>query len=92
MKIFAEFGIGNNTICNTEIEKGKLEHRVKGFIIPPKIGGFYIRVWIGKRVFALSSNRFFNTTKKSKNRFKLIFGIEGERNERDRWVNRVIKI
>ncbi len=77
MKIFAEIGIGNSTFLSTEIEKGKLEHRVKGFIIPPKIEGLYIRVWIAKRVYALSSNRFFNTTKKEKNKFKLIFGIEG---------------
>ena len=79
LKIFAEFGIGNSTIFSTEIEKGNLEHRVKGFIIPPKIQGFYIRIWLGKRVYAISTNRFFNTQYKGKNRFKLIFGIEGVR-------------
>ena len=78
-KIFTEIGIGNKTFFSTEIEKGKLEHRVKGFIIPPKIEGFYIRVWLGKRVYALSSNRFFNTTYKERVKFKLIFGIEGRR-------------
>ncbi len=79
LKIFSEAGIGNSTFLSTEIEKKELEHRVKGFIIPPKIEGFYIRVWLGKRVYALSSNRFFNTTKKKKIKFKLIFGIEGSR-------------
>jgi len=79
IKIFAEVGYGNSYICSTEIEKGKLEHRVKGFIFPPKWSGVYIRVWIGKRVYALSSNRFFNTTKKDRSRFKFIFGIEGFR-------------
>jgi hypothetical protein len=79
IKIFAEIGYGNGHICSTEIEKGKLEHRVKGFITPPHLRGVYIRVWISKRVYAISTNRFFNTAKKDKNRFKLIFGIEGSR-------------
>ena len=79
MKIFAEAGVGNSTFFSTEIERKELEHRVKGFIIPPKIESFYIRVWIGKRVYAFSSNRFFNTTYKGRVKFKLIFGIEGRR-------------
>lgn len=79
MKIFAEFGIGNKTICSTEIEKGSLEHRVKGFIIPPKIQGLYIRLWLGKRVYAFSTNRFFNTQYKGRKKLKIIFGIEGKR-------------
>ena len=79
LNIFDECGIGNNTFFNTEIEKGNLEHRVKGFLIPPKIEGFYIRVWLGKRVYALSTNRFFNTTYKGRVKFKFIFGIEGRR-------------
>jgi len=78
IKIFAEAGIGNKSFFSTEIEKGNLEHRVKGFIIPPKIKGFYIRVWLAKRVYAFSSNRFFNTTYKGRVKFKLIFGIEGK--------------
>jgi hypothetical protein len=81
LKIFAEIGYGNSSFCSTEIEKGKFEHRVRGFIIPNKITGIYIRVWIGKRVYALSSNRFFNTTKKDRAKFKFIFGIEGRREE-----------
>lgn len=79
LKIFAEAGIGNKSFLSTEIEKGKLEHRVKYFLLPPKIEGIYVRVWLGKRVYALSSNRFFNTTKKSRVKFKLIFGVEGKR-------------
>ena len=35
-KIFAELGYGNATFCNTEIEKGKYEHRLAKFIIPKK--------------------------------------------------------
>ena len=41
-KIFAELGYGNATLCNTEIEKGKYEHRVPKFIIPQKIEGIYL--------------------------------------------------
>jgi len=91
IKIFAEFGYGNSTLCSSEIEKGSLEHRVKGFLIPPKITGIYIRVWIGKRVYAISSNRFFNTQRKDRVKFKFIFGLEGIKSERDRKVNRVSK-
>ena len=79
VKIFSEIGFGNRSFCSSEIEKGSLEHRVKGFIIPKKIVGFYIRVWIGKRVYAISTNRFFNITKKDRAKFKFIFGIEGRR-------------
>ena len=38
-KIFAELGLGNPTFCNTEIEKGKYEHRLPKFIIPKKTEG-----------------------------------------------------
>jgi len=75
-KIFAEIGYGNSSFCSTEIEKGKFEHRVKGFLLPSKFEGLYLRVWIGKRVFALSSNRFFNMAKKDRVKFKFLFGIE----------------
>ena len=79
MKIFAEIGVGNKHFLSTEIERGKFEHRLNKFIIPPTIEGVYIRVWLGKRVYAISSNRFFNTTYKGRVKFKLIFGIEGRR-------------
>jgi len=79
LTIFAEIGIGNKHFCSTEIEKGAQEHRVRGFLVPKKIEGIYLRVWIGKRVYAISSNRLFNTTKKPKAKFKFIFGIEGKR-------------
>lgn len=31
LQIYAKIGIGNATFCNTEIERGVLEHRIKGF-------------------------------------------------------------
>jgi len=79
IKIFSEFGIGNSTFCSTEIESGKREKRVDRFIIPPKIDGFYIRVWLWKIVFAISTNRLFNYKVKNKVKLKILFGIEGSR-------------
>ncbi len=78
-KIFAEFGIGNASIVSTEVERGEQEKRVAKFILPPKVEGVYIRIWIYKFVIALSTNRFVNWQKKGKIRFKLIFGVEGHR-------------
>ena len=78
-KIFAEFGIGNASIVSTEVERGEQEKRVAKFILPPKVDGVYIRIWIYKFVMAFSTNRFVNWQKKSKVKFKLIFGIEGHR-------------
>ncbi len=78
-KIFAEFGIGNASIVSTEVERGEQEKRVARFILPPKVDGVYIRIWIYKFVIALSTNRFVNWQKKGKIRFKLIFGVEGHR-------------
>ena len=78
-KIFAEFGIGNATLLSTEVEHGQREKRVSKFILPPKVDGIYIRIWIYKFVIAISTNRFLNWQRKSKIKFKLIFGIEGHR-------------
>jgi len=79
LKIFAEIGFGNASFCNTEIEKGSLEHRVARFIVPPKIAGVYIRLWLGKRVFVVSTRNGFTTTLKNRNKFKLLLGLEGSR-------------
>jgi len=78
-KIFAELGIGNATFFSTEVEQGQREKRVSKFILPPKVDGIYIRIWIYKLVIAISTNRFLNWQRKSKIKFKLIFGIEGHR-------------
>ena len=60
--------------------------------MPPKIDGFYLRVWILKRVLILSTNKGFNSYKKDRVKFKFIFGIEGERNERDRRANKINRV
>jgi hypothetical protein len=79
IQIFSEIGYGNNSFCSTEIEKGKYEHRVKGFVIPPKIEGFYIRIWIWKKVFVLSSKNGISLNSKERARVKVLFGLEGMR-------------
>lgn len=78
-KIFAELGFGNPTFCNTEIEKGIYEHRVRRFIVPPKIEGIYFRFWIWKRVFVISTKNGFSTTQKNRVKLKILFGMEGRR-------------
>jgi len=78
-KIFAELGYGNATFCNTEIEKGKYEHRVAKFIIPNKVEGIYFCFWIWKRVFVVSTKNGFSFSRKDRGKLKVLFGIEGRR-------------
>jgi len=65
-KVFAEVGIGNDTIFSTEFEEGNNEYRIPKFIFPNKITGFYFRFWLFKNVFVLSSNQRFKISKKTK--------------------------
>ena len=78
-KIFAELGYGNATFCNTEIERGKYEHRLPMFIVPKKIEGIYFRFWIWNRVFVVSTKNGFALNKKDSVKLKILFGIEGRR-------------
>lgn len=77
MKIFAEIGIGNETVLSTEFEEGDTEYRVGRFVIPPKIKSIYFRLWIGRRVYILSTNHGFEITYKDRKKFKLLFGVSG---------------
>ena len=79
IQIFAEIGLGNTTFISTEIEKGVHEKRIARFIVPPRIRGVYIRIWVYLFVIAFSTNRLVNWQRKNKTKFKLIFGIEGYR-------------
>ncbi len=76
-KIFAEIGFGNETFLSTEIEESDTEHRISGFKIPKKIKGYYLRIWIFKTVFIISTANGFEVKKKDKQRLKIIFGISG---------------
>ena len=79
IKIFAEIGLGNPTFCNTEIERGKYEHRLPKFITPPKIEGIYFRFWVWKRVFVISTKSGFSLSRKDRVELKVLFGMEGRR-------------
>ena len=75
--VFVEIGIGNKSFLSTEIEKGKKEHRVNRLIMPKKLNGVYLRIWLFKRVLIISTYDGIKFKKKRKNKFKLLFGIEG---------------
>ena len=76
--VYAEIGFGNDTFFSTEIEEGTHEYRVPRFIKPQKVLGCYIRIWLFKTVFSISTNRGFGIKKKDRNKLKIIFGISGE--------------
>ena len=76
IKIFTEIGIGNAHFISTEVEIGDRERRVRG-CIRMKLKAVYIRVWIGKTVYAFSLNRGFTTKKKTRKAFKCLLGFEG---------------
>jgi Protein of unknown function (DUF3977) len=76
-RIFAEVGFGNRSFLSTEIEDEKKEYRVGKFVRPKKIDGIYLRVWILKRVFILSSCDGFKFKRKTRVDFKFLFGVQG---------------
>lgn len=76
-KIYAEIGFGNDDFLSTEMEEGDKECRVKGFILPEKVSGIYLRFWIFKKVFIISSKNGFKLQDKDKNKLKLLFGVQG---------------
>lgn len=76
-KIFAEVGFGNDTFLSTEIERGDTEYRISKFIIPKAVKGLYLRIWIFKTVYIVSTNSGFEMTKKDRNKVKILFGISG---------------
>lgn len=67
------FGIGRST----EIECANNEIRTKAKI---KIENkrYYLRIWIGKKVFSYSVNDGFKIKTKNRNNFKFVFGVAGD--------------
>jgi hypothetical protein len=76
-KICAEIGFGNESFLSTEFEKGDSEYRIPKLILPKKIQEFYLRFWIFKKVFVLSTKNGFHIDKKDRNKLKILFGIGG---------------
>jgi hypothetical protein len=80
-KVFAEVGIGNDTFLSTEFEEEGNEYRVPKFIKPKKVTEYYLRFWIFKNVFILSTKNGFELKRKDRNKIKILFGIGGENTE-----------
>lgn len=77
-KVFAEIGFGNDTFFSTEVEEGDHEYRIPRFIKPPKVNGYYLRIWIFKKVFIFTTDEGFKIKSKDRNKLKVLFGISGE--------------
>jgi 8-oxo-dGTP diphosphatase len=77
LRVYAEIGIGNGSFFSTEFEEGSLEFRVPRFVLPEKVDGYYLRLWIARRVLVLSTNEGVKIKKKDRFRFKLLVGISG---------------
>ena len=74
--IYNEIGIGNQWFICHEIEDGDHEIRVKG-LAKIKCDSVYLRSWIAKTVYILSTKNGFETKKKETNRFKILLGFSG---------------
>jgi hypothetical protein len=78
MKKYIEIGFGNTWFVRSEIEDEdgtETEHR--GIVHLKKFVGVYVRVWLGRTVFIVSSNDGFKKMRKSRRAFKILFGISG---------------
>lgn len=79
MKKYIEIGIGNRWFIRTELEHDDgTETEQKGALLPIKVESIYMRVWIGKTVWILSSKEGWKVVKKERIAFKWVFGVSGE--------------
>jgi hypothetical protein len=82
-RVYAEIGFGNDTFLNTEVEtwengEEKSEIRIPKFILPKKIDEFYLRFWLGEKVYIFSTKNMFSIKfKKNRRKIKVLFGIGG---------------
>ncbi len=76
-RVYAEIGIGNGSFASTEFEEGSLEFRVPRFAFPEKVDGYYLRLWVARRVLVLSTNEGVKIKKKDRPHFKILIGISG---------------
>jgi hypothetical protein len=75
---YIEFGIGNDSFVNTEIEEDERESRVKGISRIRKVKDVYLRVWVKKNVWILSARDGLKKTRKNRTAFKFLLGVAGE--------------
>lgn len=77
-KIYAEVGYGNGTFFSTEFEREDgSEFRLPRFVQPERITEYYLRLWVYKTVFIISTKEGFIRKKKKTNHFKILFGVGG---------------
>ena len=74
---YIEIGIGNESFISTEIEENGREYRIRGWHRLSKIEDLYLRCWIGKTVWVLSSRDGLKKMFKRRKYFKLLIGIAG---------------
>ena len=78
---FCEIGYGNDTFISTEIvEPNGDDFRARRFMVRKPIA-IYFRLWIKRKVYVLSTNKFFEIRKKPKRPrkgIKILFGIQSE--------------
>lgn len=78
MKQYVEIGIGNTWWVRTEVEDPDgTEHEIKGCRSFRRVEGIYLRFWIGKSVWIMSTNERLKTTRRNRPAFKVLFGISG---------------
>lgn len=74
---YLEIGLGNRWLIRTEYEDlSGTEYEVKGWQGPIHLDSFYLRLWLGKRVWILDSKEGFKQSSKQRSSIKLIFGIK----------------
>ncbi len=78
MKQYVEVGIGNTWWVRTEVESSDgTESEIQGIRPFSKIQGVYLRLWVGRTVWILSSNEGFKKMSKRRKTFKLLLGVSG---------------
>jgi hypothetical protein len=84
LRAYREIGYGNATFVSTEIEYADgAEVRRQGCVPFYNITEIYLRVWIGKTVYALSSRHGWNIRTRPRKALKILFGIGG-------WVDETV--
>ena len=83
MKIYTEYGLdfdnnrfGIGRSVEIESEDGK-EYRTKEKVVL-KNKRYYVRIWVGKKVFVLSRKKGVELVSKHRHNFKIVLGIQGE--------------
>jgi hypothetical protein len=78
VKSFVELGLGNRRLLETELESRDGEMRVPGAVVLPRIRSIYLRVWLGRRVLILDTDRGIRTMRKDRRALKVLAGLRSD--------------